>query len=244
MRQRHEKLIADRPDVTIAVYTSPKQSVIAGPPDQVDELVATVDAQGKLARRIEVDVASHHPTIDPVLPELREALSYLAPAAPKIPLISTVAYAGSSPLFSADYWAANLRNPVRFSQAVHDASAEHSNFIEISPHPLLAHAITDTLAAQSDQPQVPRGRDGEPRPPGVAGVPCAAGRGAAARGQGARRTRRAGWSTRRRTAWQHTTFWMADRSAGRRASRVRTRCSACMSSCRRAPATCGSPTWA
>ena len=32
-------------------------------------------AQGKLARRVEVDVASHHPTIDPVLPELREALA-------------------------------------------------------------------------------------------------------------------------------------------------------------------------
>ncbi|MCV7152024.1 type I polyketide synthase [Mycolicibacterium pyrenivorans] len=209
-----EKLIADRPDITIAVYASPKQSVIAGPPDQVDELVAMVDAQGKLARRIEVDVASHHPTIDPVLPELREALAYLAPAAPKIPLISTVGYAGSSPLFSADYWATNLRNPVRFSQAVHEAGAENSNFIEISPHPLLTHAITDTLAAQTtsrkfhvgatvnrDHPEMLafHAQLAAVRPPAVAAPEEIHARVTDAPGN----------------AWQHTSYWMADRSAGR-----------------------------
>ena len=72
-------LIADYPDVTLAVYASPRQTVIAGPPDQVDALIAVVEAQDRLARRIEVDVASHHPTIDPILPELRAALADLAP---------------------------------------------------------------------------------------------------------------------------------------------------------------------
>ncbi len=210
--QAAEKLIADRPDVTIAVYASPRQSVVAGPPDQVDELVALVDAQGKLARRVEVDVASHHPTIDPVLPELREALAYLAPAAPKIPLVSTVAYTGSSPMYSADYWAANLRNPVRFSQAVHEASAENSTFIEISPHPLLAHAISDTLAAQStsrkfhvgatvnrDHPETVafHAQLSAVRPPAVAAPEGIAG-GAAAHLVSAPTT-----------AWQHSPYWMA-----------------------------------
>ena len=140
-----ERLIADHPDVTVAVYASPRQTVIAGPPEQIDALVAEVDAQGLLARRIQVDVASHHPTIDPILSELRTALSYLTPAGPTIPVISTTEYTGAAPLFSADYWVANLRNPVRFSQAVHTAGAEHSNFVEVSPHPLLTHAITETL---------------------------------------------------------------------------------------------------
>ena len=83
-----EALIADYPDVTLAVYASPRQSVIAGPPEQVDAVIAVVDAQGRLARRIEVDVASHHPTIDPILPELRTALADLAPQPPSIPVIS------------------------------------------------------------------------------------------------------------------------------------------------------------
>jgi phthiocerol/phenolphthiocerol synthesis type-I polyketide synthase D len=140
-----EDLIASYPDVTLAVYASPQQSVIAGPPDQVDAVIAVVDAEGRLARRIEVDVASHHPTVDPILPELNSTLEDLAPMTPKISLISTTGHTGAEPTFDAGYWVANLRNPVRFSQAVATAGAEHSTFIEISPHPLLTHAITESL---------------------------------------------------------------------------------------------------
>jgi phthiocerol/phenolphthiocerol synthesis type-I polyketide synthase D len=141
-----EKLIAEHSDLTVAVYAAPGQTVIAGPPEQVDAVIAVVDAQGRLARRVEVDVASHHPTIDPILPELRTALADLAPVTPKIPLISTVGQTnGVAPTFDADYWATNLRNPVRFSQAVAAAGANHSTFIEVTPHPLLTHAITESL---------------------------------------------------------------------------------------------------
>ena len=142
-----EELIADYPDVTLAVYASPRQSVIAGPPDQIDAAVAVVDAQGRLARRIEVDVASHHRTIDPVLPELRTALADLTPQPPSIPVISTTdeQTVGGGTAFDADYWAANLRNPVRFSQAIATAGADHATFIEVSPHPLLTYAISESL---------------------------------------------------------------------------------------------------
>jgi phthiocerol/phenolphthiocerol synthesis type-I polyketide synthase D len=141
-----EKLIADYPDITVAVYAAPQQTVIAGPPEQVDAVIAVVDAQGRLARRIEVDVASHHPTVDPILPELRSALADLAPATPKIPLISTVGQTnGAAPAFDADYWVVNLRNPVRFSQAVTAAAKNHATFVEVSPHPLLSHAIAGNL---------------------------------------------------------------------------------------------------
>jgi phthiocerol/phenolphthiocerol synthesis type-I polyketide synthase D len=147
-----EKLVADYPDITVAVYAAPQQTVIAGPPEQVDEAVAVVDAQGLLARRVEVDVASHHPTVDPILAELRIALAGLAPSAPKIELISTVGQTnGVTPAFDADYWVVNLRNPVRFSQAVAAAFQKHGNhtFVEVSPHPLLTHGIGETLASAS-----------------------------------------------------------------------------------------------
>ena len=112
-----QSLIADYPEVTLAVHASPRQTVIAGPPEQVDAVISAVAAQNRLARRIEVDVASHHPIIDPILPELRSALADLAPQAPSIPIITTT-YETSRPVMDADYWSANLRNPVRFHQAV------------------------------------------------------------------------------------------------------------------------------
>jgi phthiocerol/phenolphthiocerol synthesis type-I polyketide synthase C len=136
-------LIADYPNVTLAVFAAPGQTVIAGPPADVDALIAKVAQQTRLARRVEVDVASHHPTIDPILPELRSALADLAPATPTIPFISTVA---DEPTFDADYWVANVRQPVRFSQAVTAAGQNHATFIEMSPHPLLGHAVNQTLA--------------------------------------------------------------------------------------------------
>ena len=141
-----EKLVGQYPDVTVAVYAAPEQTVIAGPPEQVDAVIAVVDAQGKLARRVEVDVASHHPTVDPILAELKEALADLKPMTPRIPLISTVGQSGSDAAkFDADYWVVNLRNPVRFSQAVAKAAENHATFVEVSPHPLLSHAINGTL---------------------------------------------------------------------------------------------------
>ena len=142
-----EALIADYPEVTVAVYASPRQTVIAGPPDQVEAVIAVVTAENRLARRIEVDVASHHRIVDPILPELRAALAGLAPQAGRRSRCSaTVDGAdGGATAVDAEYWVANLRNPVRFSQAVAAAGAAHTTFIEISPHPLLTHAISDTL---------------------------------------------------------------------------------------------------
>lgn len=140
-----EALIADHPDVTVAVYASPRQTVIAGPPADVDELVAQVAAQDLLARRVDVDVASHHPIVDPILAQLRAELAGLAPKAPRIPILSTVDKAGPTPVFDAAHWVANLRNPVRFGAAIATAGPENATFVEISPHPLLTHAISDTL---------------------------------------------------------------------------------------------------
>jgi acyl transferase domain-containing protein/acyl carrier protein len=39
----------------------------------------------------------------------------------------------------------NLRNPVRFTQAIAAAGAQHATFIEISPHPLLSYAVDQSL---------------------------------------------------------------------------------------------------
>ena len=132
----------------MAVYASPRQTVIAGPPEQVDAVIAVVAAQDRLARRIDVDVASHHPIMDPILPELRAALAgFGARDRRRFRDLHRRRSRPAAPAVDADYWAANLRSPVRFSQAITTAGADHTTFIEISPHPLLTHAITDTLAA-------------------------------------------------------------------------------------------------
>ena len=141
-----EALIAEHPQVTVAVYASPRQTVIAGPPEQIDQLIAAVAGQDRLARRVDVDVASHHPIIDPILPELRAALAGLArePRHPdhhhRRPV--PVRHRHSTPSTGRPTCATRCGS-ARPSPPPAD---EHTTFIEISPHPLLTHAITDILA--------------------------------------------------------------------------------------------------
>ena len=140
-----EALIAAHPGVAVTVYSSPRQTVVAGPTDEVDAVIEEARQQNVFARRVNMEVASHHRLMDPILPQLKDALTDLMPGFPVIPVITTVENAGDAPRFDADHWVANLRNPVRFGDAIAAAGATHSTFIEISPHPLLTKAITDTL---------------------------------------------------------------------------------------------------
>ena len=138
-------VLADYPAVAVAVEASPRQVVVAGPPDQVDAVMAVVAGRDLLARRVEVDVASHHAIIDPVLGDLRAALADLDPRPPVIPVFVTTGGREAGAPFDAGHWVDNLRNPVRFAQAVAAAGAEHATFIEISPNPVLTYSIDDTL---------------------------------------------------------------------------------------------------
>ena len=72
-----------------------------------------------------------------------------------IPLFSTVAGASSgepldTTVMTAEYWFANLREPVAFYDGVAGLLAGgQCRFVELSAHPVLAAAISDTLAAVS-----------------------------------------------------------------------------------------------
>jgi phthiocerol/phenolphthiocerol synthesis type-I polyketide synthase D len=204
-----EELIAGYSDLTVAVCASPNQTVIAGPPDQVDAVIAAVDARGRLARRIEVDVASHHPTVDPILPELRSALADLTPTTPTIPFISTVDGHGPNPAFDADYWVDNLRTPVQFSHAVATAAAEHATFIEMSPHPLLTYAIDDTLQSTSPDDFVVTSALKRVEDETLFFRAQLASLGVAVPGTG----RLAEIPS---SPWQHSSYWIEDRSGARR----------------------------
>ncbi len=145
-----EALIADYPQVTVGIYNSPRQTVIAGPTEQIDELIARVRAQNRFASRVNIEVAPHNPAMDALQPAMRSELADLTPRTPTIGIISTT-YADlhTQPIFDAEHWATNMRNPVRFQQAIASAGSgadgDYHTFIEISAHPLLTQALADTL---------------------------------------------------------------------------------------------------
>ena len=133
----------------LAVDSAPRQLTVAGSAEVLDRLVAELAAAGRTARRLPVEVAGHSSGVVPVVDALREALAELGGRRPAMPWYDTVlADPRELPDFDAGYWAAHLRRPVRFREAVAAAAEDgHRTFVEIAPHPILRGSLARTLAA-------------------------------------------------------------------------------------------------
>ncbi|MDC3985913.1 type I polyketide synthase [Polyangium jinanense] len=133
--------------VAIAAVSSPRAVVVAGEPEAIETLLDRLAGAQIYARKVRVDYASHSAQVEAVEEELVTALSGITPRAAAIPLYSTVTggpVAGGE--LDSAYWYQNLRQTVRFADAVQRAIAdEHRCFVEVSPHPVLAPALTETL---------------------------------------------------------------------------------------------------
>ncbi|MFD5161621.1 SDR family NAD(P)-dependent oxidoreductase [Streptomyces hawaiiensis] len=146
-----ERLLAEQDvrGVTVAVVASPENTVIGGDADRIRDLAEEWDARGVGIRVIEVDVASHTAHMDPILPDLAEALADVTGRTPGTAFYSTVTDdPREAPAFDAAYWSDNLRRVVRFADAVRAAAEDgHRLFVEIGPHPVLSHPVQATLTA-------------------------------------------------------------------------------------------------
>ncbi|MEU1176827.1 beta-ketoacyl synthase N-terminal-like domain-containing protein [Streptomyces sp. NPDC005820] len=140
--------LAGRADATAAIAASPLSTVVAGDIAAVEELAARWRDSSLSVHRVASDVAFHSAHMDPLLAELRDAATGLTPSRPRVPLYSTaLADPRDSALRDGAYWAANLREPVRFAQAVAAAVEDgHRAFVEVSGHPVVAHSLAETLA--------------------------------------------------------------------------------------------------
>ncbi|MCV7284177.1 type I polyketide synthase [Mycolicibacterium wolinskyi] len=159
-------------DVSLAVVASPQSTVLGGDAESIRNLVASWDERGVMAREIAVDVASHSAQVDPILDELGEQLEELTPSAPTVPYYSATSYDPRDVVeLDSWYWADNLRHTVRFAAAVQAALEDgHRVFAELSPHPLLNHAVDQTarsldipltvLAAMRREQELPFGLRG------------------------------------------------------------------------------------
>ncbi|MEU6162191.1 SDR family NAD(P)-dependent oxidoreductase, partial [Streptomyces sp. NPDC047130] len=135
----------DRP-AWIAALNGPRVTVVGGGNAALAELAAACERRGVRARRIDVDYASHTVLVEPLRPVFDELPA--APATPgNVPFYSTVTGAAlTTDDLAPGYWYRNLRDTVRFDQAVRAAVADgHTAFLEISPHPVLTPGITDIL---------------------------------------------------------------------------------------------------
>ncbi|MCV7442422.1 type I polyketide synthase [Mycobacterium paraense] len=138
--------------LSISAINGPSHTIVSGDPGALQQFSSACERDGIQIRPIAVDYASHCAQVEAVRERLLAELADLSPAPGRIPLYSTVGQGVSvEPLdtttMDADYWYRNLREPVGFHDRVLERlAAGECTFVELSPHPVLAPALVDTLA--------------------------------------------------------------------------------------------------
>jgi polyketide synthase 13 len=90
------EVFPDFPGLEVCVYAAPSQTVIGGPPAQVDAIIERCESQGRFARKFATKGASHTTQMDPLLGELAAELQGIEAKPLKIGYFSTVHEAATS----------------------------------------------------------------------------------------------------------------------------------------------------
>jgi polyketide synthase 13 len=156
-------VFSDFPDLEVCVYAAPTQTVIGGPPEQVDAIIARAESEGKFARKFQTKGASHTSQMDPLLGELAAELQGIKPMSPSVGIFSTVhegSYIkpGGEPIHDVDYWKKGLRHSVYFTHGIRNAvDSGHTTFVELAPNPvaLMQVGLTTASAGLHDAQLIP-----------------------------------------------------------------------------------------
>ncbi|MET8413658.1 type I polyketide synthase, partial [Streptomyces sp. NPDC005195] len=136
---------ADR--LAVAAVNGPASVVVSGEAAALDDLFTALTDDGVRARKVAVDYGSHSPQVEPIRATVLDALAGIEPRDAEIPFRSALTGQWQdTTTLDPEYWYTNLRETVRFEEAVRGLIAEgHRTFIEVSPHPVLAVGLRETL---------------------------------------------------------------------------------------------------
>ena len=124
------------PQLSLAAINSPRQCVLSGPAETIDELEDLLAKRGVPMRRLHVSHAYHSQLIEPAIDGFIGQMSRIELHPPRIPYISNVSGKWITPAEATDpyYWARHMRETVRFSDGIRELMREPGRiFLEAGP---------------------------------------------------------------------------------------------------------------
>ena len=141
--------IAPFPQISLAASNSPHAVTLVGSLSDLTALDASLPAS-VFRKFMRVEIPYHGQLMDAIRNDLLDSLRSIQPAPPVIPFLSTALDPSKPcPALDASYWWANVRNPVRFREALEVSASQFPAqvFLEVSPHPVLSGYVHECLAS-------------------------------------------------------------------------------------------------
>ncbi len=138
-------------DLSIAAENGPRQTVVSGSEAALERFAAD---SGLRSKRLATSHAFHSALVDPVVEAFTQACAKITMRAPQIGWLSTLTGQAIEQPPEADYWARQMRQPVRLAAALSQAPSDGLR-LELSPTPVL-RALTE-----GEAPSAAGWREGE-----------------------------------------------------------------------------------
>ncbi|MEM7116112.1 MAG: amino acid adenylation domain-containing protein [Chloroflexota bacterium] len=122
--------------VTLAANNAPNICIVSGPTDAIEAFDHRLDAAGIATIELHTSHAFHSEMMDEVLEAFETAVSATTRHAPQLPILSTLTGTWLTNKQAVDpvYWTQQLRQPVRFSQAIRALQEEPGRvYLEVGP---------------------------------------------------------------------------------------------------------------
>jgi acyl transferase domain-containing protein len=151
-------------EVSIAAVNGPTSVVISGAEQAVLAIAGRIRANGRRTKRLRISHASHSPLVAPMLAEFGQIAGQMSYSAPRIPVVSTLSGrpADAGDLMTPGYWVRQLRETVRFHDAVRALqSAGVRTFLEVGSADTLTGMIQENLTTSAEAVPIMRPGYGE-----------------------------------------------------------------------------------
>nr|WP_307822098.1 SDR family NAD(P)-dependent oxidoreductase [Streptomyces coffeae] len=133
--------LPDGSRVGIAAVNGPRAVVVSGDEHAVEQVMVVARERDCRVSRLRVSNAFHSALMEPMLAEFAEVAATVGYRQPSITAVSTVSgrRLGEGEWTTPEYWVRQVREPVRFHDALKTATVEQgvSRLLEVGPDPVL-----------------------------------------------------------------------------------------------------------